>query len=334
MSVLIRVVALNLWLFCSIGKIAEAKSYDLNNFSSVEAFEKGRILRAQFKNIESRRYLKFAADQGDPNAAYLYAMELISYKSTIRTASESKYYLILAARNGSRKAMQFLYQYANWLKEEERLFWKNNYYNALINLGRSQPAQAFYDLSQYHKGSYDELSQYYLSRAVVFNHPKALMDVAHQIEVGKGNFVSSDAREAQVRQIYLKAAETGYLPAILIYIKCLEGDQMYEKAYEWRIKAMEAGDLMSLPILASILTNQSEPYGFVESDVVAAKAYLSVYLESAGKDKLPTLYSNIEMLFSKLSLILNDTSDNKLINLENKIKSHAPFYRHDVFWDY
>jgi len=334
MSAVTRLLIIILWFFCAVGNSAEEGSYDLNNLSAVEAFEKGRLLRAQFKNIEGRRYLKFAAELGNSNAAYLYAMELTSYNSTIRTPSESRHYLMIAAKYGSRKAMQFLYQHANWLEKEERSFWKKNYYNALINLGSEQPAQALYELALYHKGSDDELSQYYLSRAVAFNHPQALMDLASQVEAGKGIFFLSGSRETNARQTYLKAAETGYLPAILNYIKCLEGAQMYEKAYEWRIKAMEAGDLTSLPILASILTAQSEPYGFVESDLVAAKAYLSVYLESAGTDKLPALYSNVETLFSNLSLTVNDTYDNKLIILENKIKSQAPFYNHDTFWDY
>ncbi|CAH1544356.1 sel1 repeat family protein [Vibrio rotiferianus] len=334
MSAVTRLFALSLWLFCAIANSAEEGSYDLNNLSAVEAFEKGRLLRAQFKNVEGRRYLKFAAELGNPNAAYLYAMELASYKSTIRTPPESKHYLMIAAKNGSRKAMQFLYLHANWLEKEERNLWKKNYYNAVINLGREEPGQAFYELALYHQGSDAELSQYYLSRAAAFNHPHALMDLASQIEAGKGTYVLPGSRETNARHTYLKAAETGYLPAILNYIKYLESAQMYGKAYEWRVKAMEAGDLTSLPILASLLTEQSEPYGFVESDFVTAKAYLSVYLESAGRDKLPALYSNVETLFSNLSLVVNDTYDNKLIILENKIKSHAPFYNHDTFWDY
>lgn len=329
-----RVLIMSLWLLFTLVNYAEGKAYDLTNLTAKEAFEKGRLLRAQFKNVEGRRYLKFAAELGEPNAAYLYAMELASYKSTIRTPPESEHYLMIAAKNGSRKAMQFLYQHANWLEKEERNLWKKNYYNAVINLGREQPEQAFYELALYHKGSDDELSQYYLSRAVAFNHPKALMDLASQVEAGKGTFVLPGSRQTNARHTYLKAAEAGYLPAILNYIKYLEGAQMYGKAYEWRVKAMEAGDLTSLPILASILIDQSEPYGFVESDFVAAKAYLSVYLESAGRDKLPALYSNVETLFSNLSLVVNDTYDNKLIILENRIKSHAPFYNHDAFWDY
>lgn len=85
MSAVTRLLTLSLCLFCSFGNSAEDVSYDLNNLSAKEAFEKGRLLRAQFKNVEGRRYLKFAAELEEPNAAYLYAMELASYKSTIRT---------------------------------------------------------------------------------------------------------------------------------------------------------------------------------------------------------------------------------------------------------
>lgn len=332
MSTITKIVALTLCFLSSVSICAEERSYDLNNLTSEEAFEKGRLLRAQFKNVEARRYLKFAAELGEPNAAYLYAMDLTSYKSTIRTPPESKFYLAMAAKNGSRHAMQFLYQHASWLEREEKNLWQKNYYNALIDLGAVEPAQALYELALYYKGVDEALSQYYLSRAVLFEHPQALMEVAQQLETGQGTYLMPGSRETEVRHTYQKAAETGYLPAILTFIKYLENAQMYEEAYEWRVKAMKKGDLKSLPILASILMAQSESYAFVEPDFIRAKAYLSVYLESAGKDRLPALYTSVESLFAKLSLTIDD--NDTIINIENNIKSHAPYYNHDAFWDY
>lgn len=333
MSFITNSIIIGFCCFYGFGHCSEQFSYDLNKLTAQEAFEKGRLLRAQFKNIEGRKYLKFAAEQGDENAAYLLAMDLISFKSTIRTPPESKHYLNIAAKNGSRKAMQYLYLHANWLEIEERGLWKTRYYEILINLGKSEPAQVFYELAMYHKGNDDDLSQYYLERAIDLEHPKALMELAHQIEDGSGLFIVPGSRQTQARILYLQAAQTGYLPAILKYIKYLESVEKFENAYEWRVKAMEIGDLTSLPILASILTSQSENYRFVENDVQTAKAYFNVYLESAGRDRLPALYSNIEVKLTKLPLRQgNDLNDNNLI--ENEMKKYGPFFNHDAHWEY
>lgn len=89
---------------------SEEINYDMQQLSAQQAYENGRLLRAQFKNLAAREYLKYAADLGEPSAAYLYAMEVANYRTTIRTPPESQHYLLLAAQGGSRQAMRVLYQ--------------------------------------------------------------------------------------------------------------------------------------------------------------------------------------------------------------------------------
>ena len=70
------------------------EDYDAKLLNAQQAFESGRLLRAQFKNVESRQYLKHAADNGNADAAYLYAMELSNYRTTIRTPPQAREYLL------------------------------------------------------------------------------------------------------------------------------------------------------------------------------------------------------------------------------------------------
>ncbi|MCG6364051.1 sel1 repeat family protein, partial [Vibrio fluvialis] len=121
----------------------------MQQLSAQQAYENGRLLRAQFKNLAAREYLKYAADLGEPSAAYLYAMEVANYRTTIRTPPESQHYLLLAAQGGSRQAMRVLYQNGEWLRAAERSLWQQTYYDTLIELGSREPSQAAYELALY-----------------------------------------------------------------------------------------------------------------------------------------------------------------------------------------
>lgn len=312
---------------------ALGEAYDASALTAQQAFENGRLLRAQFKNVESRPFLKHAADSGNADAAYLYAMELSNYKTTIRTPQEARDYLLQAAQGGNRHAMQHLYLNGQWLSKKDRLDWQQKYHDALIRLGRTAPAQALFELAQYYHARDKALSEYYLTKAAAFRHPRALMEQARRIERGAGTYVMPGERETVVRKTYLAAAETGYVPAIRAYINLLEDKGRYKEAFDWRRKALQAGDLTSLAALGFIYSGQSEGYPFIETDLVLAKAYLDLYMEMAGTDRLETLYSTVAESYQQITPRINAEQEKAADKIESSLKNSVDFYNHDLFWD-
>lgn len=326
-------------LICAVGLLSVFSSfsneisYDMQQLTAQQAFENGRLLRAQFKNLTARQYLKYAADLGEPNAAYLYAMEVANYRTTIRTPPESQHYLLLAAEGGSRQAMRVLYQDGAWLRAVERDLWQQRYFNAVIELGASEPSQAAYELALYYQERDPKLSQFYLNIAVDFQHPAGLMLWAEQISQGKDSYPMPGSRTTEIRKTYLQAAETGYIPAIRNFIQILENKGKYEDAYYWRQQAVQHGDLTALVAMGNILSGNSELYRFVEPDLKQAKAYLGLYLEIAGSDRLGNVYQNSQKQLIDISSKLNEHEEEIVLEIEMQIEKYQPFFNHDLYWD-
>lgn len=86
---------------------------------------------------------------------------------------------------------------------------------------------------------------------------------AEQISQGKGSYPMPGSRSTEIRETYLKAAETGYIPAIRNFIQLLENKGKYKDAYYWRQQAVQHGDLTALVAMGNILSGNSELYRFV-----------------------------------------------------------------------
>ncbi|MGO1296494.1 MAG: tetratricopeptide repeat protein [Vibrio sp.] len=335
----VSVGALIATIFLSGGINAAEKSdssletYDLQKLTAHQAYIEGRNLRAQFKNIQARTYLKYAADKGDAQSAYLYAMELSNYKTTIRTPTQARDYLLLAAHDGNIPAMKSLYEGGEWLRIRERQYWKREYFNAIVTLGQTQPTRALLYLSEYYEKSDPQLANYYLDQSVERGYPRALMLKAREIAQGEGSYWTSGSRDKAAYALYEDAAKQGYIPAIRKIIQLLESKGDFKQALEWRKQAVKEGDLTSLAAVAMILSGYSSNYQFVEKDLATAKAYFDVYLDTAGDDRLDELYKNIEQHYSDLMKVISPDELKASQNIEKKLKEKPDFYNHDLFWD-
>lgn len=307
--------------------------YEMEKMTATQAYQEGKLLRAQLKNIKARPFLKYAADKGDAQAAYLYAMELSNYNTTIRTPPKAQEYLLKAAREGNRQAMQHLYLKGDWLRIRERKYWQNHYHDALVTLGQTDPAQALYGLAQYYEKSAPELSEYYLKKSMTFDVPRALMQKAAELEQGAGTYLLPGGRDKAVSKLYEQAADTGYMPAIRNYIQRLEDEGNYQEAFKWRERAVKEGDLTSLAAVAIILSGYSSNYSFIQEDLAKAKAYYDVYLETAGTDRLDVLYQNVERHYSDIMKTISPKDVEKSKAIEVKLKKQQAFYNHDLYWD-
>ncbi|EGU49474.1 hypothetical protein VII00023_17464 [Vibrio ichthyoenteri ATCC 700023] len=319
--------------FTSPVALAATSDYEISEMTAERALEKGQIMRAQYKNIESRPYLKHAAEKQNGAASFLYAMEIANYKTTMRTPLEARQYLVKAAELGNRRAMHQLYTQANWLRPIDISYWKSQYFNSVILLGRDYPAQAMYELAHFHKDSDDALSTYYLDKAIDFNHPKAMMDRAASMAESEGGLLTSKTYSAEEEALYLRAAETKYIPAIKRYIDVLEARGRFEDAYQWRVQALESGDIKSLAVMSKILLGQSAMYDFIAVDKVKAKAYIDLYLSAAGQERMKSLYSSLAMDEESISGTISAEEKKQATEIYLKYKNTTVFYNHDLLWD-
>lgn len=309
-----------------------SETYDVEKMSPQAAYQHGKLLRAQFKSVEAREYLKYAADHDDPDGAYAYAMEQMGYHDRVRATGYARDYLIKAAEGGSRPALKYLYRDGDWLSRAKRDKYKVKYYNSLIELGAVSPGLAYLYLSDYFHTSDSELSDYYLNKAMEFEIPSAYMTSAKRLENGEGDFFFDSSRIDQSHRHYQHAAEAGYIPAIKKYISILESQGKFEQALKWREIGLEHGDITSLVTLGNIYSGNSPRYSFVTPDLLKAKVYFELYLESAGQDRLPNVYQQAETNYKdtvdKIAEIYLPQSE----AFKNELAEIEYFYNHDHLW--
>ncbi|WP_083628832.1 sel1 repeat family protein [Vibrio panuliri] len=331
MRILTNLITMSLALALTTSAWA-MNNYDVSKMSAEEAYQHGKLLRSQFKNSEAKTYLQYAADNGYPNGAYLYAMESMGNQTNPRAVENAIVYLTNAAELGSRPALRYLYRQGEWLSEAKRRKYQTQYYNSLIELGAQSPGVAYLCLSDYFYAEDKELSAYYLSKAIEFELPSAHMISAQRLESEEGSFFFASDRVAQVEQHYLQAAELGYIPAIKKYITILEQKGKYKEALTWREKALTQGDITSLVSLGAIYSGSSVRYGFVEQDLAKAKAYFELYLDNAGQDSLSDIYKQTE--YNHKNIIDKITVDKELQveRIKDGLSNVDFFYNYDFLW--
>ncbi len=319
---------------CSSHVFGDEGSHDFTHINASQAYKKGKKLRSQFYFTEAQRYLKFSADSGHPDAAYLYAIDLLKMNNSTRSNDLGRKYMQKAAFKGNRHAMKYLYEDGLWLTKKERGRWRENYYNSLIALGKDRPQAALYELSLYFSQSEPKLSEHYLNLSILFKYPPALMEQANRYQLGGSSFLISEDREAAVRKLYQQAAETGYIPAIKTYVQLLEESGNYQLAFEWREKALHKGCITSLASVAFIYSgiNRNE-YSFVDIDNVKAKAYLSLYIDSVSDKKFSKLYTNIEKTYSDIEQQMTSEQKHNSLLIEESLRNNLVFFYHDKYLD-
>ncbi len=330
---LVKRIVIALLLMLSFHKVyGSGTSYDIVDLTAEEAYQKGKLLRAQFKNRESLPYLKHSLEQGNSDAAYLYSIVLLNSNRSPRTIEESRQYMIRAAQQGNRHAMRRLYQTGHWLTENERKHWQTQYYNSLIVLGKTKPGIAFYEMAQYFESAEPELSKYYLDKSMMLEYPPAYMEYATNLSNEVGQFTLPGERDTQIRKLYLNASELGYIPAIRKYIQILEEKRQFQLAFEWRKQALSYGDIMSLASIGLIYSGLiNSNYKFVKSNKILAKAYLGLYLEHAGNHKFSSLYNEVEDCYFYTVNYMTDEQISESLLIEELLKN-TKFYSYDLYW--
>lgn len=306
-----------------------ANKYDLSSYTAKQAYEAGKLMRAQFKDSLARPYLKYAADKGDLNAAYLYAMDMVSDNPNFGTSDLAKKYLIQAANGGQMNATYYLYKYGSWFRNAARLKYRTLYHDGAVELAENNPGKASYDLYLYYRDLSKSQANYYLKKSKEYAYPQAVLQSSIQSYNEQSNPNISLWFIKDVENI----ANDGFIPAVRSCIDYYESREQYDQALRWKEVALKYGDLMSLASLAKIYAGLVPSYQFVKPDLIKSYAYLSMYIDNAGKNRFSHLYGMMENLYSDISDKMTKKQKEKANSLTDDYKSTVVFYSYDTLWD-
>lgn len=322
--------------FYSVSYAAQTADYDLAAYTADEAYAVGYVMRAQFKEESARAYLKYAADKGNADAAYLYASDITDVNRAAtendETPDEAKSYFLQAATAGHLDAMKYLYTDGSWLRGDIRLKWKRQYHDGVIELAATEPGKASYDLAEYYYDTDEDHYNYYLETSVEYDYPYAVLATVIGIDEIKTHHRNPEMDSGDIDDIH-GIAEKGFIPAIRLCIEYYEHEGDYENALHWRLKAVELGDLTSLAVAAKIYAGQIPGYGFVKKDLSKSYAYADVYLDNAGKSKFVNVFKMMEDLHTDLIDNMTATQLKEAATLTATYEKNMTFYSFDAYWD-
>lgn len=205
-------------IFCLFVMLNE-EAYSMDaNMTPEQAFKIGQQLERQFKDSQALEYLKYAADEGVAESAYLYGMMRRNTVAIEREQTESFSYLQQAAKQGYLPAMKWMMDHV-----DPSGTWRHKYYSAMIELGSDSAGKAFYGLADYYRQSDVERYEFYLAQAVERNYPDALIEQATRLSRGDGGYLVPSVRLERVEQFFLRAAQTHHVAAMRAYIHWLDG---------------------------------------------------------------------------------------------------------------
>lgn len=316
--------------------MAADSNQDLDGMSAKDAFNRGVLLRGQFKNKESHRYLRYASDHGNIDASYLYGIELSTFNPTIRKRALAKKYFLKAAEGNHLRAMKMLYTTPNFLSESEAQYWKKKYLGGILSLKDTQPTNALFYLYQYYLDSEPKLSKKYFEQSLSLKQSDALLIKAQNVRDGEDFYFFHQSRFEAIKKLLIQSAQQNNIAAMRELIIQLKSRGKYEYAFQWHLILIQHYDLLSVAKVGQILTDSSysKKYG-QDIDMIRGVAYLNLYLRHAGTDKMKGLYKSIQAQYDMT--LLKMTSDEVRMSylFEQKEFSKQPFFYVDGItgWD-
>lgn len=318
---------------CANFSIASDVFFD-DSVSPDDAYKYGLLLRAQYRNKEARKYLKYAVDSGSVSAGYLYAIELRSYNKTVRTDFEVFDYVVAAAKSGNDKAMRYLALREVDFIDEDQSFWRGEYLSFLDALVEQDEAAAHFGYFLFYMLEDPDLAEASLEKAAALEHPVAMMVEGDRVKAGGGGFyLFASSRSKAALSFYEAAAKTGYLPSMKKYVTELRKVGNQKKAFEWLVKTADSGELSSIALVAKVFSGSNTSYGDVDLDSIKAKAYYDMYFEVAGRDRFSFLYDSMLVEYDDL---LKKMSDEQVIQADEMFETlkdeSEEVYAADFYW--
>ncbi|QIR07893.1 hypothetical protein [Salinivibrio costicola] len=311
-----------------VEKIAD--DYDIEAMTPQALFEHGRLSRAQFHYQRAEKYLKAAADEGIAPAAYLYAVLLSDDAQKLEYSQEAQDYLTQAAKANYIPAMKLLVEEGTWLSATHRIIWRHKYEEVLHAWYDEAPEEAAFSLYEYLHPTDKDKAEAYLDEAIAANDVDALLHKASQIELGqRGFFLFPSSRLDAAAEVKKQIANAGGIPGTKSLYRDFIRRGESPKAVEWRKKAIEQGDLMSLAALGRYYTTYYEP---ADEEYIEGLVYLSAYLDVVGQGKFKELR---QQAMDQFELASSRVSAEQIQDIEEKaaaLRKANTFYHYDRYW--
>lgn len=279
-------------VICTVGSFNLLAKPINEEISAIEAFNVGEVLHRQFKDEQALPYLKYAAEQGLVASRFLYGVVHQSTLPIVRQQSESEDSILQAADAGYLPALKWAYEHRHDAVEHD--MWRYHYYNAIIDLGRVDAAQAFYLLADYFRDIDVENYEYYLQQAVKRDYPAALVEQSQRLSRRQGPYLVPSVRIARTEQTYLRAAQTHDVAAMRSYVHWLENEHRFVEAFHWREQALNAGDILALAQLGFIYAKPPRGYDFIDVNLNKSNLLLEKYINTAGSDRFEAIYQKVQ----------------------------------------
>ncbi|SIO34445.1 sel1 repeat family protein [Salinivibrio sp. ES.052] len=304
--------------------------YDIQAMAPQALFEHGRLSRAQFHYQRAEKYLRAAADEGIVPAAYLYAVLISDDGKKLDYSPDAQQYLTRAAKADYIPAMKLLVEKGEWLSVNHRTIWRYKYEEALAAWYEDAPEDAAFSLYQYTYSTDKEKAERYLEEAIAANDVDALLHKASQIELAeRGFYIFPSSRLDAAAEVKKQIANAGGIPGTKSLYRDFIRRGESPKAVEWRKKAIEQGDLMSLAALGRLYTTNYTPEDVEYTDGLV---YLSAYLDVVGQGRFVTLR---EQAMEQFELASSRVSNETIEEVEHRAaalrKAHVFFY-YDRYW--
>lgn len=303
----------------------------LKDITTLEAYEKGKLLYFQHKVSQARPYLAIAS-QEYPLAARIFA---------VITPDKKTEYMELAAQMGDTAAMNSLASFSSSLPQKQKEYWKRksfeeiNYQISENNSPRHMYQKAFLSSIDKPLGVIDDYDLDLLVKASDLGYPKAIYALAKNYESGDGWFFSPSKRRDKVEELYKQAAEAGYPPAIATYAYVLaDKPEHREEALDWMLKGAEIGKAQSLTFLAGIYSRNDEMRDVVPHDSVKAAGYYKAYFAVMGDESDKELYDIHWNIFNNLLKTMTSEEKKKADKFANDYLATHTVRAFDDFWEW
>ncbi|MGV3003020.1 tetratricopeptide repeat protein [Vibrio sp. E150_018] len=278
---------------------------ELTKLTPKQAYDKGMLLRWQYKLTDAKAYLKYAADNGVVNAMCVYS--IMSQTNIFIQTEESYNYSLMAAKHNNVCGISGLIGAESLSSQADKKFWierlraiikpkiEHGDGDAMLTMASTYLVQDDQDgylewLEKSARTGYAE-SQYYLA----YNH-----------DGGDGWFLIPGSREKEIRRLYKASADQGYIPAISQYGAILVEENNLVEALKYWNNAIEQGAALVILSMAEIYSGKN-PQVHLEENKVLAATYYQVYFDSMGSEK----NENLHRIFKEKNRVLLETMTNE-----------------------
>ncbi|WED22874.1 hypothetical protein L3Q72_05630 [Vibrio sp. JC009] len=254
---------------------------DLAELTAQEAFEKAKLLNAQYKQKDAKNYLKYAMSKGHAKATYMYS-ELLKGNVFVQQKDESDYAL-KAAQLGNVNAMVKVTRSIHVSKQKKNFF-RGQALAILKRKIKSGDALAIGKMPGLY--SDDDIQMDWVIKAAEAGHPHSQYYLAKRYQHGTyGWFLVPGKRDKEIQRLYREAAESGYPPAMDAYASLLAANEKTkEEAVKWLLKGVDSGIAQNLIYMAEFYSYDDYLRDVVPYSKTKAAGYFQIYYSVMGDE--------------------------------------------------